>query len=86
MSTPPTTPTLRESVDDLGDRLMRIGAAASTLRHLSAQIRHGVPPSPLLTLLEVLERDITLASHQLDVVYERAAHELASLRDDPRSQ
>ena len=33
MSTPPTTPTLRDSVDALGDRLARIGAAASTLRH-----------------------------------------------------
>lgn len=86
MSTQPATPSLRESVDDLGDRLARIGAAASTLRNLSTQIRHGIPPSTLLTLIEVLGRDLALASHQLDVVHERAVLELSSVRDTPRSQ
>jgi hypothetical protein len=86
MSTQPTTPSLRDSVDELGERLSRIGAAASTLRNLSTQIRHGVPPSTLLSVIEVLKRDLTLASHQLDVVHGRTVLELSSVPDDPRTQ
>ena len=85
MSTTPTTPSLRESVDHLEDRLARIGAAASTLHNLSTQIQRGIPPTALITVIEVLERDLTLAAHQLDVVHERASLELSSVRDDPRS-
>ena len=79
------TPTLRESVDELGERLARIGAAASTLRNLAPQIRHGIPPSTLLTLTETLERDLALASHQVEVVHDRARLELSSVVDSPRS-
>lgn len=83
MTSDPGTPTLRESVDELDSRLARIGAAASTLRNLAPQIRHGIPPSTLLTLTETLERDLALASHQLDVVHDRAQLELSSLVDTP---
>jgi hypothetical protein len=78
------TPTLRESVDELGARLARIGAATSTLRNLAPQIRHGIPPSTLLTTTEALERDLALASHQVEVVHDRARLELSSLVDSPR--
>jgi hypothetical protein len=85
MSTHPATPALRQSVDELGDRLARIGAAATTLRKLASQIRHGIPPASLVTLTEQLELDLTLAARQLDLVHERAVLELSSLRDAPRS-
>lgn len=86
MSIQHDAPTLRESVEQLGNRLARIGAAATTLRNLAPEIRHGVPPSALLELTERLERDLALASSQLEIVHERTALELSSLRDDPRSR
>jgi hypothetical protein len=85
MRTQPSSPTLRESVDELGQRLARIGAAASMLHSLSAQIRHGIPPEALVKVTEDLERDLLLASTQLEQVHERAVLELSSLRDVPRS-
>jgi hypothetical protein len=45
--------------------------------------RHGTPPSTILTLIEVLGRDLALASHQLDVVHERAVLERSSVHDAP---
>jgi len=85
MTTEPSSPTLRESVDELSRRLARIGAAASMLRSLSPQIRHGIPPAALVDLTERLERDLVLAAAQLGLVHDRAALELSSLRDTPRS-
>ena len=88
---PPSVPamtdsaSLRDSVDELGARLARIGAAATTLRSLAMEIRHDIPPVALVMLAEDLERDLTLASNQLDIVHERAVRELDSLRDRPRS-
>jgi hypothetical protein len=76
---------LRDSVHELTTRLARIGAAATTLRSLAPQIRHGIPPVALVRLTEDLERDLTLASNQLELVHERAVRELDSLRDRPRS-
>lgn len=67
----PSSPTLRESIDELSQRLARIGAAASVLPSLSLQIRHGIPPEALVKVTENLER---------------AVLELSSLRDAPRSQ
>jgi hypothetical protein len=78
------SPSLRESVDELTARLARIGAAATTLRSLAPQIRHGIPPVALVRLTEDLERDLTLATGQLDLVHERAVLELESLHDRPR--
>lgn len=86
MSIQHDAPTLRESVDQLSDRLARVGAAASTLRNIAPQIRHGVPPSALVALTENLERDLALAANQLEIVHERAVLELTSLRDDPRTR
>jgi hypothetical protein len=83
MTSEPPSPTLRESVDELSRRLERIGAAASMLRSLAPQIRYGIPPNELLRLTEALERDLVLASAQLELVHERAALELSSLRDIP---
>jgi hypothetical protein len=79
------SPSLRESVDELTVRLARIGAAATTLRTLAPQIRHDIPPVAIVRLAEDLERDLTLASSQLDLVHERAVLELESLQDRPRS-
>jgi hypothetical protein len=76
---------LRDSVDELGARLTRIGAAATTLRTLAPQIRHGIPPVALVNLAEDLERDLTLAANQLEIVHERAVLERDSLQDRPRS-
>ena len=84
MSTHHATPTLRETIEELEARLARIGAAASTLHNLAPQIRHGIPPSTLLRLTETLERDLALASHQVEVVHDRAQLELSSAVDSPR--
>jgi hypothetical protein len=65
-------PTVRESADALGLRLARIGAAATTLRGLSADLRATSSREALLTLLDGLERDLAFASNQLLVVREAA--------------
>ena len=85
MPNPPPSPSLRESLDELSGRLERIGAAASRLRDLAPQIRHGIPPPALVVLAEDLERDLLLASAELETVRDRAVLELSSLRDAPRS-
>jgi hypothetical protein len=61
----PPLPSVRECADALGVRLARIGAAATTLRGLTADLRKGSSRDALLSLLEVVERDIALASLQL---------------------
>ena len=71
MSEPPL-PTLRESGDALGTRLARIGAAAVTLREVTADLREGSSRQSLLSLLEDIERDIVLASRQLLIVRQAA--------------
>jgi hypothetical protein len=86
MTTQPAIATVRDTVEELSRRLARIGAAASSLGSLSGDIRHGVPPADLLPLLEQVERDLALASHQLEITHDRAKRELDSLRrpDRPR--
>jgi len=74
--TDPALPTVRESADELGIRLARIGAAAVTLRGLSADLRATSSREALFTLLDGLERDIALASRQLLVVRQSARDEL----------
>jgi hypothetical protein len=70
----PQLPTVRESADALGTRLARIGAAATTLRGLTADLRDGSSREALLTLLDAIERDIVFASRQLLVVRQAAKH------------
>lgn len=77
----PAIATVRESVDELGRRLARICAAASSLNSLSGDIRHGAPPADLMTLLSQIERELMLASHELQVARDRAKLEL-----DPPTQ
>jgi hypothetical protein len=74
--TDPSLPTVRESADALGIRLARIGAAATTLRSLTADLRASSSREALLTLLDGLERDIAFASSQLMVVRESARQQL----------
>ena len=74
--TEPTLPTVRESADALGMRLARIGAAATTLRGISADLRANSSREALFTLLDGLERDIVLASRQLLVVRQSAREHL----------
>ena len=75
MSEPPL-PTVRESADALGIRLARIGAAAVTLRGLSADLRENSSREALFSLLDGLERDIALASSQLLMVRQSAREHL----------
>ena len=75
----PGDPTLREQTVHLLKRLDRITAAATTLHAVVFSIRHDVPPEPMVPLLDTLDRDLVLASHELEQVRERAARELASL-------
>jgi hypothetical protein len=70
--TEPPLPSVRESADALGTRLARIGAAATTLRGLTADLREGSSREALLTLLDAVERDIVFASRQLLVVRQAA--------------
>lgn len=74
--TEPPLPTVRESADALGIRLARIGAAASTLRGISADLRANSSREALFTLLDGLERDIALASRQLLMVRQSAREHL----------
>jgi hypothetical protein len=83
MTTSHTEPTLRESVDELGERLARIGASAAILRNLAADIRRGVPSTALVKVIEDLGRDLMLASLELDAVHARAVRDLSSRRDRP---
>lgn len=76
--TDPPLPTVRESADALGIRLARIGAAAVTLRSLSADLRASSSREALFTLLDGLERDIAFASRQLLVVRQSAREHLDS--------
>jgi hypothetical protein len=62
MSIQHETSTLRETVDELGRRLARIGTAASSLQNVAADIRHGVPPADLLPLFQQIERDLALTA------------------------
>jgi hypothetical protein len=68
----PQLPSVRESADALRTRLARIGAAATTLKGLTADIRDGSSRQALLSLLDVVERDIVLASRQLLIVRQAA--------------
>ena len=72
----PSPPTVRESADALGIRLARIGAAAVTLRGLTADLRAASSRQALFTLLDGLERDIALASRQLLETRQAARDEL----------
>jgi hypothetical protein len=72
----PSPPTVRESADALGIRLARIGAAAVTLRGLTADLRASSSREALLTLLDGLERDIALASRQVLVTRQAAREQL----------
>ena len=74
--TDPPLPTVRESADTLGIRLARIGAAAVTLRGISADLRESSSREALFTLLDGLERDIAFASRQLLVVRQSAREQL----------
>jgi hypothetical protein len=74
----PSVPSVRESADALGIRLARIGAAATTLRGLTADLRANSSREALLTLLDGLERDIAFASSQLLVVRQAAREQLDS--------
>ena len=74
--TEPSLPTVRESADALGIRLARIGAAAVTLRGLTADLRASSSREALFTLLDGLERDIALASRQLLVTRQAAREQL----------
>ena len=73
-------PTLREQTIHLLKRLDRVTAAATTLHALVFGIRHDIPPGPMVPLLDTLDRDLVLASHELERLRERAARELTSLR------
>ena len=70
--TDPPLPTVRESADALGIRLARIGAAAVTLRGITADLRESSSREALFSLLDGLERDIAFASRQLIVVRQSA--------------
>ena len=72
MSDEPQLPSVRDSADALGTRLARIGAAATTLKGLTADLRDGSSREALLSLLDVVERDIVLASRQLLIVRQAA--------------
>jgi hypothetical protein len=72
----PPLPSVRESADALNIRLARIGAAATTLRGLTADLRPTSSREALLSLLDGLERDIAFASSQLLVVRQAAREQL----------
>ena len=72
--------TLREQTVHLTERLGRITAGAKVLRALVDEMRHDIPLAPMVALLDALDRDIVLASQEIEQVRQRAARELASMR------
>ena len=76
----PEDRTLREQAVHLTERLDRITAGAKVLRALVDEMRHDIPPEPMVALLDALDRDIVLASQEIEQVRQRAARELASMR------
>ena len=72
--------TLREQTVHLTERLDHITAATKVLRALAVEMRHDIPPEPMVALLDALDRDIVLASQEIEQVRQRAARELASMR------
>jgi hypothetical protein len=80
VTTSPDDRTLREQAVHLIERLNRITAGAKVLRALVDEIRHDIPPEPMLAMLDALDRDIVLVSQEIERVRERAARELASMR------
>ena len=73
-----TERTLREHVDEFGTRLLRIGAASSTLRDLTAGVHDGHVPGALIELLDVIDRNLRLTAHDLDLLREHAERERRS--------
>lgn len=79
-----STTALHEQIDELGSRLAAVGSMAATVHRLAADTRGGQVPDGLVDVLDDLERDLTLASHEIDVVRDHAALERASLGDSAR--
>ena len=52
---------------------------------MAGDIRHGVPPADLMPLLDQIERELTLANHDLENARTRAKLELDSLRRPDRT-
>jgi hypothetical protein len=71
----PPLPSVRDAADALGIRLARIGAAAATLRGLTDDLREGSSLDALMSALDVVERDIVLASRQLLIVRQAASEQ-----------
>jgi len=74
-----STTALHEQVDELGSRLAAIGALATAVHGTADRTRGGQVPDGLIDLLEKVERDLMLATHQLDLVRDHAALERSSL-------
>ena len=66
---------LRDDVDELGERLSRVEAVAGTLRWLATDARPGVQHDALAPALNALERDLRLAIHDTEALRERLAEE-----------
>jgi hypothetical protein len=73
MSGPASDPALREPVDALLTRLSRLHAARAHLAELADSVGRDGSPATLLTFLETLERDFTLAGEELGRVRAAAA-------------
>ena len=74
-----TQVTLHAQIDDLGSRLLRIGAHAGTLHDLTMGVHDGHTPAVLLDLLERAERDLMLTTQALELLRDRVQRENASL-------
>jgi hypothetical protein len=61
----PVDPGLRENVNDLLTRLGRLHAASASLAELADSIGRDGSTATLLAFLDTLERDLTLAGHEL---------------------
>ena len=73
-----STTALHEQIDKLGSRLAAIGSMAATVHRMAAQARGGRVPDGLLDVLGDLERDLAIATHEIDVVRDQATLERAS--------
>jgi hypothetical protein len=73
-----STIALHEQVDELGSRLIAIGALATAVHGAADRTRDGQVSGGLVDLLDKVERELVVATHQLDLVRDHAALERSS--------
>ena len=68
----PTSPGLHDDIDSLLDRLARINAQRVVLTGVADSLHGAQSSATLASVLDTLERDLTLAARETDRLHDRA--------------